>query len=688
MAANMSMICIASTAPLRAAPRSRSRSACALAGTAPPARGADDDLPAASVASPISAARVHLAPEDRANEWAEVGLNYPVASGDNLWVSRRRPRRGRLRRRSLPPRRRHQRSRVAPRRPRARAVRRAGPRHRARARARSRRRRARRHAEYAGHAAAAGPVPDRRVARPAARRRSSCAKAKPRRPSPTALQQVLPGQTATLSATRTCRPTCATAPALDGFDTWSADRDRYYRANREHGVRVAADGRRRGSRRSTARGRRIPTTARCGSRRQSTGGLGAVSLWPLGCAVGLGSHVGRRRALGLCAVSLWPLGVHRRAVGLVPGQLTSRARCGRRRSSRGTAAAGGRGRRLRPGLRLGPARLARAVHPVVERCSNRCWNSYNRPYAVNVAERPRQPPTHYAQLPCAGRLSPRCPARRSYRASRSPPTASICRADSSRGRRRSSNAPQVKPLPITTNRVRPGHGAPIPRVGAYGTTKPMAVSPQRAVNSRTRRAGAAATGRRRRTTRPNRRRASYAPPVTRRAGADAVDSAAAHGPDCGAGCAVAQEASRRPRSRRRIRSMPHRRSNGAPPRTHARAAGVAVEPRAVDAQLTRRVGAAAPVRAGAAATGDVAPRRRRRAALRRTPAMPRNPRDACRGHRRQRPRRRSQHAAAPAAAAARRAAPQQSGAAPRRRRNRREARAGRGGRGKCAPGAR
>jgi len=29
---------------------------------------------------------IFLAPEDRANEWIPVGLNYPVTSGDNLWV--------------------------------------------------------------------------------------------------------------------------------------------------------------------------------------------------------------------------------------------------------------------------------------------------------------------------------------------------------------------------------------------------------------------------------------------------------------------------------------------------------------------------------------------------------------------------------------------------------------------------
>src|SRR5690349_12739039 len=31
--------------------------------------------------------QLFLAPEDRATEWAPIELNYPVAGGDNLWLS-------------------------------------------------------------------------------------------------------------------------------------------------------------------------------------------------------------------------------------------------------------------------------------------------------------------------------------------------------------------------------------------------------------------------------------------------------------------------------------------------------------------------------------------------------------------------------------------------------------------------
>lgn len=59
--------------------------ACTIAFTAIPAR-ADDDLPGrvgrvANVQGPL-----YRAPEDSAGDWAEIGLNDPVAQGDNLWV--------------------------------------------------------------------------------------------------------------------------------------------------------------------------------------------------------------------------------------------------------------------------------------------------------------------------------------------------------------------------------------------------------------------------------------------------------------------------------------------------------------------------------------------------------------------------------------------------------------------------
>jgi hypothetical protein len=51
-----------------------------------PAR-ADDDLPTRVGRVSDFGGEVYLAPQDRAAEWATIGVNYPVTSGDNLWVA-------------------------------------------------------------------------------------------------------------------------------------------------------------------------------------------------------------------------------------------------------------------------------------------------------------------------------------------------------------------------------------------------------------------------------------------------------------------------------------------------------------------------------------------------------------------------------------------------------------------------
>jgi FecR protein len=62
----------------------------ALALLAPARVLADDesaDLPSRVGRISEIAGELFLATQDRANEWAPIGLNYPVTSGDNLWVS-------------------------------------------------------------------------------------------------------------------------------------------------------------------------------------------------------------------------------------------------------------------------------------------------------------------------------------------------------------------------------------------------------------------------------------------------------------------------------------------------------------------------------------------------------------------------------------------------------------------------
>jgi hypothetical protein len=47
----------------------------------------EDELPDRVGRVASVAGQLYLSPEDRASDWAPIGLNYPVTSGDNLWVS-------------------------------------------------------------------------------------------------------------------------------------------------------------------------------------------------------------------------------------------------------------------------------------------------------------------------------------------------------------------------------------------------------------------------------------------------------------------------------------------------------------------------------------------------------------------------------------------------------------------------
>ena len=53
----------------------------------PFAARADDDLPGRVGRIAEFAGQLFLSPQDRADEWAPIGINYPITTGDNLWVS-------------------------------------------------------------------------------------------------------------------------------------------------------------------------------------------------------------------------------------------------------------------------------------------------------------------------------------------------------------------------------------------------------------------------------------------------------------------------------------------------------------------------------------------------------------------------------------------------------------------------
>ena len=274
------------------------------------------------------AGELFLAPED-ARRLGAIGLNYPVTTGRQPVGRHRGPRRDRLRRRAVPARRRHEPARFAARRSHVRAVRRAGPRDPAGARAGPGRVGARRHAEHQVVLTRPGLYridvsPDRQ------RTVSWCAKA--RRLAQGAVQQVLPGQTALDGAAPHLRDV-RNGIATDGFDTWSANRDRRYervRAMRHVSRQMVGaadlDEYGAGNARSTAR-------SGSGRRRRRTGRRIAMATGP---GRRLGPDVGRRGALGLRAVPLRPLG-HPAAAGAGARAAMSPGRCGRRRWSAGSA---------------------------------------------------------------------------------------------------------------------------------------------------------------------------------------------------------------------------------------------------------------------------------------------------------------------------------------------------------------
>jgi hypothetical protein len=57
-----------------------------LAAFRSPARR-DDDLPGRVGRVAEFAGEIFLSPQDNATEWSAIGINYPVTTGDNLWVS-------------------------------------------------------------------------------------------------------------------------------------------------------------------------------------------------------------------------------------------------------------------------------------------------------------------------------------------------------------------------------------------------------------------------------------------------------------------------------------------------------------------------------------------------------------------------------------------------------------------------
>jgi len=74
------------TAGLRASTW-RIAAACAFGVLSFAAMAADDDLPGRVGRVSDAAGALFLSPDDQAAQWTEIGVNYPITSGDNLWAS-------------------------------------------------------------------------------------------------------------------------------------------------------------------------------------------------------------------------------------------------------------------------------------------------------------------------------------------------------------------------------------------------------------------------------------------------------------------------------------------------------------------------------------------------------------------------------------------------------------------------
>jgi hypothetical protein len=216
------------------------------------------------------------------------------------------------------------------------------------------------------------------------------------------VQQVLPGQTASVTGSEPTHAEVRSGYGLDGFDTWSADRDRRYERSRSASYVSRqmigyADLDDYGRWDSSPDYGMIwyPTTVAAGwapyryGRWSSVTGFGWtwVDDAPWGYApfhYGRWVHVGNRWGWcpgGYVARPAWAPAL----VGWYGGS--------------GWAASVSYGSPVYGWVPLG---WGEPYIPSWRNCSGRCWTRYNRPYAVNLAERPHAPPTRYANWSAPG----------------------------------------------------------------------------------------------------------------------------------------------------------------------------------------------------------------------------------------------------------------------------------------------
>jgi hypothetical protein len=215
-------------------------------------------------------------------------------------------------------------------------------------------------------------------------------------------QQVLPGQTATVAGTEAVFADVRTGYWVDGFDSWSAERDRRYERSRSASYVSPqmvghADLDEFGSWQTVPEYGAVwfPTTVAVGWAPYRFGRWSWVGGWgwtwvddaPWGYAP---FHYGRWGFIG----GRW---------GWAPGGFVARPVW----SPAMVAWYGGGGWSFSvsfgaPVFGWVPLGWGEPYMPWWRGCSDRCWTMYNRPYAVNYAERPHAPPTRYRNWSAPG----------------------------------------------------------------------------------------------------------------------------------------------------------------------------------------------------------------------------------------------------------------------------------------------
>ncbi len=286
-----------------------------------------------------------------------------------------------------------------------------------------------------------------------------------------AVHQVLPGQTAVLEGAKAQYANVRHGAGMDGFDTWSANRDRRYERSRatayvSRQMVGYADLDEHGTWETTTEYGAVwyPSAVAADWAPYRNGYWTSVGSWgwtwvdyaPWGYApfhYGRWAHIGGRWGWcpgGYVARPVWAPALVGWAGG--PGWGFS--------ASYGSPVYG-----------WVPLGWGEAYRPWWGRCSHRCWDHYNRPYAVNVAERANAAPTRYANWHVPGAITAvpgaAFVARKPAHANRvNVPAAMAATAPLL------AAAPAVKPDLGRIPGVRSGAGAPPPASTFYPTARP------------------------------------------------------------------------------------------------------------------------------------------------------------------------------------------------------------------------